>query len=132
MPTELKDEYRKVRFKCEQPEPTRHFFIITAYNPDGLTVSDQANKKADQSMQAEIARLGYNYFSVTGGSPDFSHAEPGYGLTCNREEALTLARQFRQDALFEVKSNRVFLVSALVDPVPDEDIGKWTELYHNL
>jgi hypothetical protein len=37
------DAFRKVRFLCDEEEVPDHFFIVTAYNPDGKTVSDEAN-----------------------------------------------------------------------------------------
>ena len=132
MPSELKAEYSKVRFRCDQLKVPRHFFIITAHNPDGITVSASENREADQSFQKEITRLGFENFPVTGGSPDFTHSEPGYGILCSREEALSLARQFRQDALFEVIDGIVVLTSALDDPGPDEEIGSWSELCDTL
>ena len=128
MSTELKAEYKEVRFKCDPSKAPGHFFIITACNPDGITVSDEANQVADQSLKTEIARLEYKSFAVTGGSPDFSHTEPGYGISCTRNEGLSLARQFCQDALFEIKNEKVILISAMKDPVPDEEIGNWTDL----
>ena len=128
MPTELKSEYKRVRFKCDFPKAPEHFFIITAYNPDGITAGNSANEQADQLLQSEITQLGCEQFPVIGGSPDFAHSESGYGLSCSRGEALSLARQFHQEALFEVKHNKVILISALVDPIPDEEIGKWSEL----
>jgi len=39
-----------------------------------------------------------------------------------------MARQFRQLAIFEVRDGRVFLISALEDPEPDEVVGQWAEL----
>ncbi|MDF1741044.1 MAG: DUF3293 domain-containing protein [Verrucomicrobiales bacterium] len=131
MPTELKTEYRNVRFQCERREVPRHFYIITAWNPDGVTIDDSANQRADESLRSEIEDRRYEFFPVTGGSPDFSHIEPGYGIVCARSNALALARQFCQEALFEVIDNRVILVSALDDPGPDEDTGTWSALCRN-
>jgi len=124
----LKGEFRQARFRCDASPLPSTFFIITAHNPDGITVSDAANQQADEGLRAEISRLGYEPFPVTGGSADFTHAEPGHGLPCARGEALAMARQFRQLAIFEVRDGRVFLISALEDPEPDEVVGQWAEL----
>jgi hypothetical protein len=71
---------------------------------------------------------GHDPIRVTGGNHDFTHSEPGYGIPCTRAEGLILARQFRQEAIFEVRDDRVFLISALVSPEPDEEVGLWSEL----
>lgn len=124
----LKPEYREVRFRCSESDLPRHFYIITAHNPDGASVAEEANTRADAALRREIERLGFALFSVTGGSPDFSHAEPGYGIQCSREEALGLARQFRQDAFFEIREGKVILISAIPLAEPDEFVGLWRDL----
>ncbi len=124
----LKPEFREVRFRCAESHPPARFFVITAHNPDGVSVPDAFNTRADTSLRKEIESLGFLSFPVTGGSPDFSHAEPGYGIQCSREEALGLARQFRQDAFFEVREGKVILISALPSAEPDECLGLWSAL----
>jgi hypothetical protein len=124
----LKPEYRDVRFRCGESDLPRYFYIITAHNPDGAAVAEEANTRADVALREEIGLLGFLSFPVTGGSPDFSHAEPGYGIQCSREEALGLARQFRQDAVFEIREGKVTLISALPSAEPDEFVGLWRDL----
>lgn len=123
----LRPEYRDAYFRCPDPEPPTHFFIVTAHNPDGEEVDEASNAIADASFRREIAALGLESFPVTGGSPDFSHAEPGFGIVCTREMALSLARQFCQDAVFEVRHGQVILISALPSAEPDVVIGEWSD-----
>ncbi|MEQ1842459.1 MAG: DUF3293 domain-containing protein [Verrucomicrobiales bacterium] len=123
----LRPEYRDACFRCPDPEPPAHFFIITAHNPDGEEVDDASNAIADAGFRREIVALGLESFPVTGGSPDFSHAEPGFGIVCTRETALSLARQFCQDAVFEVRHGKVILISALPSAEPDVVIGEWSD-----
>ena len=124
----LKQEYRDVRFRYSDPKLPKEFFIITAHNPDGETVDDDMNREANQQVAVAISDLGYPLISVVGGSPDFTHSEPGFGIACSREQALKLAQSFRQDAVFEIRGDRVFLISALSNPGPDEQIGSWKDL----
>jgi len=123
----LKPEFREVYFRCANPAPPAHFFIITAHNPDGETADEESNAVADTVFLKEIDALGLRSFPVTGGSPDFSHAEPGHGIVCTREMALSLARQFSQDAVFEVRHGQVILISALPSAEPDVVIGEWAK-----
>lgn len=125
---ELKPEYRQVCFRCSQEDLSTDFFIVTAYNPDGRTVEDSVNRIADTALLNLISDHSLPHFRVIGGNPDFSHAEPGYGTVCTKEEALMLAREFRQDAIFEVRAGEVFLLSAKAANAEPEMIGKWNEL----
>jgi hypothetical protein len=127
----LKPEYREVRFRCGAAVPPPHFYIITAHNRDGVAVVEEVNTRADAALRREIERLGFPSFSVTGGSPDFSHAEPGYGIECSRDAAMILAMQFCQDAFFEVREGRVILISALPSAEADEEVGLWSALLRN-
>ena len=124
----LPAEYRNVRFRCDLRDIPTEFRVITAWNPEGVKTEVAANLIADEHLRSEIARLGFESFPVTGGSPDFSHAEPGYGIVCNRAEALLLARRFRQAAFFEILGGRVYLVSVHEGQLPGDPVGRWRDL----
>lgn len=121
--------YHQVRFKAELPEdalPVR-FGIVTACNPDGRSVSDTENAAATEGFRAELAGGAAVFFPVTGGSADFVHAEPGFGIALNtRAEAITLGRRWRQEAVFWVEAGEVELV-----PCGDGEssiVGAWSDL----
>lgn len=125
---DLPDEYRRVRFLGPVEEAPPEFRILTAHNPEGVITAAQANDEADDHLRAELTRLEFEFFPVTGGSPDFSHAEPGYGVVCTRAEALLLARRFRQNGFFEVLGGRVYLFSVHEAHRPGEYVGRWRDL----
>jgi len=124
----MKEEYREVRFRCERADVPSSFVIVTAHNPDGIITDEHENQRSDERLRNKLDAIGFEYFPVTGGSADFSHAEPGHGVVCSREEALEIAREFDQQAIFEVREGKVFLISALPSPEADEELGKWEEL----
>ncbi len=124
----LPPEYRNARFRCDLDEVPPEFRIVTAWNPEGERAEEAENLVADEHLRGEIARLGFESFPVTGGSADFSHAEPGYGIVCNRAEAVLLARRFRQLAFFEVLGGRVYLVSVHEGHAPGDPMGRWRDL----
>lgn len=128
MTDKIKPEYRQVRFQCREKELPPTFFIITAHNPDGVNATPASNRAADESLATLLEDRNLPHFPVVGGSEDFSHAEPGYGIECGREEALELAHRFRQQAIFEVGDGQVTLISALEEPDPDEVVGNWRHL----
>lgn len=128
MSEELKPEYRNPRFRCSQESLPEEFRIVSAYNPDGKDTEEAANKIADEALLKLLSDRGYPHFRVIGGNSDFTHAEPGYGIVCSQAEALGLAREFRQDAIFEVIGGRVLLLSAKSTNSKPELIGKWIDL----
>lgn len=121
--------YLKVRFRAELPTaglPSR-FGIITACNPDGQTVSDERNALATERLRSDLIKKNHVIFPVTGGSEDFSHAEPGFGvLLTSPEEAIQWGKDFRQEAIFWVEEGNVRLV--LCDNGEEEEIGTWGSL----
>lgn len=125
---DLPAAYREVRFRCEEGAVPPEFRIITAWNPEGEILSPAVNAVADEHLRSEIDRLRFESFPVTGGNADFSHAEPGYGIVCNRAEAVLLARRFRQLGFYEVLGGRVYLVSVHEGHAPGDPIGRWRDL----
>jgi hypothetical protein len=79
-----------------------HFFIITAYATTGETWSDERNTQADNELYQELLRLGHTPIRITGFDPESGHGEPGWAVDLPEEEALTLGRTFRQDAIYRV------------------------------
>lgn len=125
---DLPAAYRGVRFRGPAYDLPPEFCVVTAWNPDGVVVSNEENEEADAHLRSELARLDFEHFPVTGGDRGFSHAEPGHGIVCGRAEALLLARRFRQLAFFQVIAGRVYLVSVAEPHVPGELVGRWRDL----
>src|SRR5690554_1300934 len=106
--------YRQVRFRIGPPEVKlpATFAIITAWNPDGRPTALEANQGANDRLRARLDEGEGQWFPVTGGSPDFVHVEPGFGVAgITRDGAVAFGREFRQEAIFWVEGDVVFLVS---------------------
>lgn len=120
--------YRHVRFRAELPHgglPVR-FGIVTACNPDGGIQPDAENEARTRELGSELRTAGVPHFPVTGGSPDFSHAEPGYGVLIDRAGIVALGRRWKQDAVFWVERQEVWLVPCGTgDP---SKIGAWPDM----
>jgi len=118
--------YKETRFRAELPQtglPDR-FGIITAYNPNGHKVPQEENALATERLRSDLLKEGHVIFPVTGGSPDFSHAEPGFGvLLRSLEETVQWGQRFRQEAVFWVEEGMVRLIPC--DNGEGEDIGTW-------
>jgi hypothetical protein len=120
--------YRTACFRCEirrEDVPAR-FAIITAFNPEDRICPDELNRRADLELAEELDRVGCRRFRVTGGSPDFSHAEAGWGCeTGSLESALLLGRRFRQAAIYWVDHDVLVLADCPTGSV--ETLGNWSD-----
>ena len=85
----MKPEYQQTRFLVEghAPVPER-FGVVTACNPDGVTVDDEQNKAATENLRSHLAGAGFQFFRVTGCSPDLRHQEPGFGIVVDDRDVI--------------------------------------------
>ncbi len=123
----MKEEYHTTRFRTSllANEIPDHFFIITAWNPQGTVASPSENEMANAALLKNITAQRWSHFPITGHCQD--HAEDGFGVICLKKEAIQLGLTFRQDAIYEISANQVILV----DCQQKEDevvIGSWSEL----
>lgn len=86
------------------------FAIITAWNPEGVTVDEATNEIADQVLRRELEELGLPFQRVTGCSPDLAHQEPGWAAPLSKVEAIALGRRHRQLAVWWVRDDQLDLV----------------------
>ena len=123
----MKEEYHQTHFvtELERAISPNHSFIIIAHNPSGEVTPDETNDENNTLLLEAIQASKWGYFPVTGQCKD--HAEAGFGVRCSRVEAITLGKQFRQDALYEICEDQVVLVDCK-EIEADEMVGKWSEL----
>lgn len=86
------------------------FWLITAYNPDGIDSSQGLNESSDMALFAELENLGHAPIRITGSSPDGIHSEPGWAAPIDESTALELGRKYQQLALFHFHSGKIDLV----------------------
>jgi hypothetical protein len=121
--------YSNVRFRADLPKAglPAAFGIVTACNPDGRTVTDMENLQATETLRSALTAEGLFFFPVTGGSEDFSHAEPGFGVLFKSiEEAVSWGKRFQQEAVFWINESHVLLVSC--DGAASVALGSWQTL----
>ena len=124
----MNPEYQNACFRATPPLngwPCT-FGIITACNPDGKIVSDQENAEATDQLCRELVAAKLEHFPVTGGSKDFTHAEPGFGVIFpSQEEAIAWGQRYEQEAIFWVHDDQISLVSC--HGSMDSNLGSWQE-----
>jgi hypothetical protein len=122
-------EYLQTRFTPKEPTPARWpeaFAVITAYNPFGRGIDEDADKSATIRLRKTISRLGLKRHRVTGVSADGKHREPGFAIWgCDLQAALSLGREFAQNAIYWVEKGRLDVVSCSTGE--REYVGLWSE-----
>jgi hypothetical protein len=121
--------YHVVRFRAELPAAglPAAFAVVTACNPNGKTVSARENEQATDALRSDLTAENQFFFPVIGGSPDFSHAEPGFGvLFKSPEEAVSWGRRYQQEAVFWINEGNVQLVPC--DSTAPVELGTWQTL----
>ena len=122
----MNPEYDNAYFRAVPPTNgwPRSFGIITACNPDGRTLTDEENDQATKKLRFELEHANLEHFHVTGGSKDFSHAEQGFGIVFpNQEESIAWGQRYRQDAIFWIDVDTLYLVSCKCTQI--KVLGSW-------
>lgn len=77
------------------------FVILTAFNPGHERPSPRANQAANEQLRGVLEDRGVAWLSARGMSADRRHIEPSFAVTdLGLDDALAIAREFRQAALF--------------------------------
>ncbi len=145
MSKSLPEHYRRTWFEWEDadgPSLSQPFVIITAYNPEGKAPSQDPedaavlNERANALLKEEL-----NNFlleapqagapdpappvrPVIGCSRDRAHQEPSWAAPISLEVGLEFGRKYRQDAIFYVEDDALFLVGCTPGASP-EFISDW-------
>ena len=123
-------EYHETRFAPKEPPPSRWpkaFAVITACNPLGQGLDEEADKAATVCLRKAINRLGMKRHRVTGVSADMKHREPGFAVWgCDLPAAIQLGREFAQNAIFWIEEGKLDVVSCATGT--RQHVGLWSEL----
>lgn len=119
----MKAEYYTTIFQLIPDYLPDSFYIVTAWDAFGKTVSVEENQARDAQLESELQSR--EPFRVIGMSPDEKHGEPGWGFVASEVEALALAIKYEQDAIFHIGDNQLTLISA--DGSERVQLGLWSE-----
>jgi hypothetical protein len=94
------------------------FAIMTAFDPHGENLSAAENQKRKQALDKRLQSSGYKFVQVDCCSPDRSHCECSVAVMMPQENALDLAREMQQVAIFWFDGRRFWILGALVETDP--------------
>ena len=110
--------YYDTRFHLEgAPDPLPHAFaIIAAHNPMNRIRSLRINRKDDLRLRRLLERKLHPHFRAIAQATDGSHIEPGWAVEAPVEEALAIARRYKQFAIWWIESGELHLIHSTGEP----------------
>jgi hypothetical protein len=94
------------------------FAIMTAYDPQGRNLPREENEKRKHALDERLAASGYRFVHVDCCSPDRTHCEVSVAVPMLRDDAVNLARELEQIAIFWFDGERFWILGAVVDTDP--------------
>jgi hypothetical protein len=91
------------------------FAVITAFDPGGRNLSPAENEKRKRDLDRRLEASGYHFSHVDACSPDRFHCECSVAVVMPQQEAIDLARELEQVAIFWFDGKRFWIVGALVE-----------------
>lgn len=124
-PRTMNPHYSNTVFRAETPDEgwPRAFAIITACDPNGVTADAESNAVRDGRLASLLKERSLRHWRATGGSPDFTHAEPGYAVEVSIQGALQIGRLFEQEAVFWIEDDELILVDCRTEAT--QRLGSW-------
>lgn len=114
---ELLTEEARVHFRNRGFKQT--FAILTAHDPFGREVSPEENTARQAKLEAELAAREIHTVRVDACSTDREHCECSLAIDVEQDQAVAIAIEYEQMAIFWFDGSDMWLVGGLVksDPV---------------
>jgi len=94
------------------------FAVLTAFDPRGENLSGQENESRRRDLEMRLAGSGNRFVDVDACSPDRTHCECSVAVIMEQHEAIELARELEQVAIFWFDGSRFWILGAIVDADP--------------
>ena len=94
------------------------FAIMTAFDPRGENLPAAENDRRQRDLESRLSKSGYSFTSVDCCSPDRSHCERSVAVQMPQKEAVDLARELEQVAIFWFDGRQFWIIGAMVETDP--------------
>lgn len=101
------------------------FAVITAWNPYSKQVSNSNNQNANRQLKQHF--LKQNYESLQVGDINRNWIEESFAVEIDLAQAQQLGKLFRQNAIYYVADDRLYLVSCLEQSIKKQHIGCFSQ-----
>jgi len=96
----------------------RPFAVLTAFDPRGRDLSPDENEQRRRDLDRRLGSEGYKFAHVDACSPDRSHCECSVAVIMPQDNAIALARELEQIAIFWFDGQRFWILGALLEASP--------------
>lgn len=96
------------------------FAVVTAFDPRGRDLSRAENEWRKRDLDRRLSARGYKFAHVDACSPDRAHCECSVAVLAPQREAIELARELEQVAIFWFDGKRFWILGVLLDTDPIE------------
>lgn len=117
----LWNSYSNSFFHFESEWNVLNYVVITAWNPWSKLRSKQDNCINNQELEKHLQHA--NYVSVAVGDSGFKWYEESFAVEISIDEAISLANEFQQHAIYYVTRGELYLI-ACTDPNKKHHIGE--------
>jgi hypothetical protein len=94
------------------------FAVITAFDPGGRNLPEAENEKRKQDLNRRLESNGLRYVDVDACSPDGAHCECSVAVITKQVDAIALARELEQVAIFWFDGRHFWILGATVESDP--------------
>jgi hypothetical protein len=123
----LWESYKSSVFLCHQAlNCSIDFAIISAQNPAGNVEHPYLNLRRDNELKACLDQQRLPHRSVIGSAPDLSFQEKSWIVLCDKTQAIKLALQFEQNAMYWIEHGELYLVPVLMQQ-QEEKLGNFSD-----
>ncbi|HET9636397.1 MAG TPA: DUF3293 domain-containing protein, partial [Gemmatimonadaceae bacterium] len=92
--------------------------VMTAFDPRGRDLAAAENEKRRRDLNDRLTKSGYRFVEVDACSPDRSHCECSVAVVMPQDDAVALAKELEQVAIFWFDGERFWIVGAMVEADP--------------
>ena len=95
------------------------FVVLTASDPRGENLPPAENERRNRELNRRLRKAGYRFARVDACSPDRNHCESSAAVVMPREEAIALAKELGQVAVFWFDGARFWILGVLAEADPE-------------
>lgn len=94
------------------------FAVMTAFDPRGENLTPEENDALSRQLDARLREMGHQFVRVDACSPDGEHCECSVAVRMTQSDAVRLACEFEQVALFWFDGGQFWIIGAMVPTDP--------------
>ena len=109
----MNGEYFKTVFITKESTalPASSFAILTASNPMDKLLGENENQRRNEQLRTLLEEEEVDFSELIGASPDWTHQEASFAVSCTLDNALEWAKLFEQRAIFWVQNDHLQIIA---------------------